>query len=88
MSGVLLEKVAFELKDVDKDIMDLLLEGRDEGLPWGRNTPSNLASDLEISRQWATTRLQMLESAGIVENIGGGVYEFREDPRGDSTNNG
>lgn len=47
----------------------------------GRNTPSNIASELEISRQWASQRLQTLEAAGAVENIGGGVYEFRDDPR-------
>jgi DNA-binding Lrp family transcriptional regulator len=73
--------VALELKPIDERILDELLEGRDEGDPWGRNTPSNLADELDVSRQWVTQRLQMMESADYVRNIGGGVYEFVTDPR-------
>jgi len=75
------EPVALELKEIDERILDHLSEGRNEGRPWGRNTPSNLADDLDVSRQWVTTRLQMMESADYVRNIGGGVYEFVDDPR-------
>lgn len=79
----MLDAVAHELKEIDSEIIGLLLEGRDEGRPWGRNTPSNLADELDVSRQWVTTRLQMMESADYVRNIGGGVYEFVQDPRED-----
>lgn len=74
-------EVALKLDGIDGEILDELLAGRDDGRPWGRNTPSNIASELEISRQWANQRLQTLEAAGAVENIGGGVYEFQHDPR-------
>ncbi len=49
----------------------------------GRNTPSNLAEELGYSRQHMSNRLQMLEVANAVKNIGGGVYEFIRDPRED-----
>lgn len=75
--------VAHELKPIDEQILDRLTEGRGEGRPWGRNTPSNLAGELDVSRQWVTQRLQMMESADIVENIGGGVYAVVDDPRND-----
>lgn len=75
------DSVAHELKEIDEKILDHLKEGREEGRPWGRNTPTNIADDVDSSRQWVTTRLQMMESADLVENIGGGVYEFVQDPR-------
>lgn len=73
--------VAHDLKEIDEEILDCLLEGRDSGQPWGRNTPTNLADEVDSSRQWVSQRLKMMESADYVRNIGGGVYEFVEDPR-------
>lgn len=78
------ESVSLKLDGIDGQILDLLLEGRYEQ-PWGRNTPSNLADELGVSRQWVSQRLGYLEAAGAVENIGGGVYEFIEDPREDDS---
>lgn len=74
-------QMGHELNDADESILDHLLEGRDTGEPWGRNTPQNIASDLEYSRQYIQNRLKMLQAASYVENIDGGVYEFRDDPR-------
>lgn len=79
----MLKLVAHELKEIDEKILDHLKQGQDEGRPWGRNTPSNIAEDIDSSRQWVTTRLQMMESADYFMNIGGGVYEFISDPRED-----
>lgn len=75
------ESVALDLKEIDEKILDALKRGREEGRPWGRNTPSNLADEFDVSRQWISQRLLMLESADHVRNIGGGVYEFVSDPR-------
>jgi DNA-binding transcriptional MocR family regulator len=69
--------VAHELKEVDRKLLDELAKGR--------NVPSNLAESVDVSRQWATQRLQQMESAEYVRNVGRGVYELVEDPRKDST---
>lgn len=67
------EIMALDLKDIDERILDELAAGR--------NVPSNLAEELDSSRQWIQQRLGMLEAAGHVENIGRGVYELVDDPR-------
>lgn len=78
------ETMSLKLDGVDGEILDALLEGRDSNQPWGRNTPTNIGEKLDYSRQHMSTRLGMLEAAGYVQNIGGGVYEFEEDPREDN----
>lgn len=64
-----------ELNDADEAILDALTEGREEGHPWGRQLPKNLADDLDYSRQYIQNRLQILSAGGFVRNIGGGLYE-------------
>ncbi|SIR88082.1 Winged helix-turn-helix DNA-binding [Haladaptatus litoreus] len=73
--------VSLKLDGVDGEILDALQKGRADNQPWGRNTPKNLGDELGYSRQHISTRLGMLEAAGLVRNIGGGVYEFIDDPR-------
>ena len=75
------ETVSLKLDGVDGEILDALQEGHNEDRPWGRNTPKNLGDELGYSRQHMSTRLGMLEAAQLVKNIGGGVYEFIDDPR-------
>ncbi|SEH60890.1 Winged helix-turn-helix DNA-binding [Halopenitus malekzadehii] len=67
-------KVAHELNDADKLILDELAEGR--------NLSQNLANELGYSRQYIHNRLQMLKAADYVKNVGGGLYELVDDPRG------
>lgn len=69
-----------ELNTADHAILDKLEEGRREGRPWGRQLPGNLGSELDYSRQYIQNRLQLLTAAGLVRNIGGGLYEIT--PRG------
>lgn len=66
-------KVAHELNDADRRILELLSEGR--------NLPQNLADDLDYSRQYVQNRLQMLKAADYVTNRGGGLYEITDDGR-------
>ena len=65
--------VTHETNDADQLILGKLAEGR--------NTPQNLADDLDYSRQYIQNRLQLLNAAGLVENIGGGVYEATPEGR-------
>ena len=69
----MLSNVAHELNEADERILDALTEGR--------NTPQNIANELDYSRQYVQNRLQMLKAADYVENVGGGLYELIEDPR-------
>lgn len=71
-----------DLNTADAAILGVLTDGRDDGVPWGRNLPKNIADELDYSRQYVQNRLQLLQASGYVQNIGGGLYEFRRDPRG------
>lgn len=68
-----------ELNDADQRILDALLAGRGDDRPWGRQLPKNLARELDYSRQYIQNRLQMLNAAGFVRNIGGGLYEITDE---------
>lgn len=65
--------MGLDLKDIDGEILD--------ELTGGRNVPSNLADELDVTRQYIQQRLQLLEAADHVENVGRGVYELVDDPR-------
>ncbi|MFA9503247.1 hypothetical protein ACERIM_10745 [Natrinema sp. H-ect1] len=60
-----------ELNGADKAIIGALREGR--------NIPSNLADELDYSREYVSSRLKRLREHEIVKNIGGGVYELIEE---------
>ncbi|WP_435552933.1 winged helix-turn-helix transcriptional regulator [Natrinema sp. CGMCC1.2065] len=60
-----------DLNGADKAIIAALREGR--------NIPSNLADELDYSREYVSSRLKRLREHDIVENIGGGVYELIEE---------
>jgi predicted transcriptional regulator len=66
--------MAFELNDTDQDVIAHLNQR-------GNDVPANIGERLGQSRQYIHKRLQLLEAAGHVENIGRGVYALRNDPR-------
>ena len=66
--------MAFELNETDKDVIGHLSQR-------GNDVPANIGDRLGQSRQYIHRRLQLLEAAGHVENIGRGVYALRNDPR-------
>ncbi|WP_226043450.1 hypothetical protein [Natrinema sp. DC36] len=66
-------KMAHEPNDADGLILNTLTEGR--------NSPQNLADKLDYSRQYVQNRLQLLNAAEFVENIGGGLYELTDKGR-------
>jgi len=59
------------LNDADKAIIEELREGR--------NIPSNIASNLDYTREYVSSRLKRLREHDIVRNIGGGVHELIEE---------
>lgn len=63
------------LKPIDQKIVAVLAEGR--------NVPSNIADEVDVSRQYVQQRLEVLEAGDYVTNIGRGVYELVADPRAD-----
>lgn len=63
------QSVPHDLKEIDRKILVALAAGN--------NVPSNLAEQFDVSRQWISQRLQQMESADYVRNIGRGVYELR-----------
>jgi predicted ArsR family transcriptional regulator len=67
--------MGLDRKEIDDKILD--------NLRGGRNVPSNLAEELGVSRQYVSQRLKLLEAADHVENVGRGVYELQDDPRGE-----
>lgn len=84
---------ADDIDDLDAAILDYFLEGRDEGDPWGKATPSEVYRALDERRtladldnpvrQTVQHRIQRLALAGHLENkYDTGSYEFVSDPRG------
>lgn len=67
--------MGLDRKEIDDKILDELHDGR--------NVPSNLADELDVTRQYVSQRLALLEAADHVHNVGRGVYELVDDPRED-----
>lgn len=62
---------AIRLNDTDEMIISKLREGR--------NLPSNIAAEIDVTRQYVSERMGRLREHGIVRNIGNGVYELTEE---------
>lgn len=60
-----------DLNEADQKIKEVLQEGR--------NTPSNLASELGYTREYISQRLKRLREHDLVERVGRGLYEWSED---------
>jgi hypothetical protein len=81
-----------DIDDLYAAILDYFLEGRNEGEPWGKATPSEVYRALDDRgtldelgnpvRQTVQNRIKDLALAGHLENkYGTGSYEFVSDPR-------
>lgn len=81
-----------DIDDLDVAILDYFLEGRDQGEPWGKATPSEIYRALDERgtlnevgnpvRQTVQNRIKNLALAGHLENkYDTGSYEFVSDPR-------
>lgn len=81
-----------EIDALDEAILDYFLEGKDEGEPWGKATPTEVLRALESEgrhtelgspvRQTIQNRIQRLSYAGHLENVHNtGCYRFVSDPR-------
>lgn len=81
-----------DIDGLDSAILDYFLEGRDEGEPWGKATPSEVYRALDERgtlselgdpvRQTVQNRIQRLSLSGHLENkFDTGSYEFISDPR-------
>lgn len=86
-----------DIDDLDAAILDYFLEGRDQGKPWGKATPSEIYRALDERgtlnevgnpvRQTVQNRIKNLALAGHLENkYDTGSYEFVSDPRNTETN--
>ena len=64
------EQMPHETNEADRRILTELQDGR--------NLPNNLADDLDYSRQYVQNRLQIMNAAELVRNIGGGLYEITD----------
>jgi DNA-binding IclR family transcriptional regulator len=74
MSENVTRTVPHELNPADEEILVALQDGV-------RN-PSWLADQLDYSRQYVHSRLQLLVAAEYVRNLGHGLYELDEMPEG------
>jgi len=64
------DPVAHELNKADLRLLDLLSDGR--------ITPSYAVERTGYTRQYVHQRLQLLKAAGMVENLGHGLYELSQ----------
>lgn len=81
-----------DLDDLDHLILEYFLEGRGQGQPWGKATPTEVyraldeRGDLDAVgnpvRQTVQHRINRLEVGGHLENRhDSGCYQFIQDPR-------
>jgi Mn-dependent DtxR family transcriptional regulator len=67
---------ADELTPLHREILSIMLEGRDEGEPWGYATPRSLATRTGESRQLVSKRLRDLQMADVVDKEDRGFYKL------------
>ena len=72
-------RISIELRDVDEEILWLLLEGR--------CTPRYLAGEIGVVQQYISQRLSRLVEHGIVEKVDRGLYELPNEYRREVTAN-
>lgn len=65
----------------EERVLEFLLEGRDEGRPWGRANPKLIREHTGMSKSTVEYALRTLRTAGWVRNPAEGIYEYNEDPR-------
>lgn len=76
-----------DLRQIDRELLEILTDGRDVGSPWGRLTPEFAHEHLleeyghEVERQYVQQRLEFLRSHDHLEKVGRGLYELVDDPR-------
>lgn len=72
-----------DLDALHREIIDTMLEGREQGRPWGFGSPEWLAEQTGKSPQLVGNRLRDLRMSGIVDKLGRGFYRLNpeEDPR-------
>lgn len=68
------EKEGSQLRTIDQEILELMLDGRDDDGPWGFTTPSLVAKIESFSNEYATNRLSMLHAGGLVTKPTKGLY--------------
>lgn len=66
-------------RPVDIQILETLLNGRDNNEPWGRDTPERISDTIDVSSQHTINRLNVLEAAGHVRKLARGLYEITDD---------
>jgi hypothetical protein len=71
----------YEPSEDDEAVLAAFKRGRDEGEPWGRATPSWLVEATDLDKGNVEFSLRNLRSAGWIEHVARGCYEFVEDPR-------
>lgn len=67
------------LRPVDEAILNALLDGREQGEPWGRDNPSRVADRTDYSGQHVIDRLNVLQAGGHVRKLARGLYEITPD---------
>lgn len=75
---------SYEPNEREEAVLKHLVEGREQGEPWGYTSASVAGQALDMPRQYTSSALSSLHAAGWVEKVepeGTGVYRFVEDPR-------
>lgn len=79
-----------ELREIDRELLAILTDGRTDDRPWGRLTPEyahgRLIEDYghEVEPQYVQQRLEYLRSHDHLTKVGRGLYELVNDPRTDN----
>lgn len=74
----------YEPNEREERVLELFVEGRDAGEPWGRVNPLYVRERTELDKGQVEYALRNLATAGWIRQVNrGGLYEFVENPRED-----
>jgi hypothetical protein len=74
----------YEPNKREEQVLELFVEGRKEGSPWGRVNPLYVRERTKLDKGQVEYALRNLATAGWIRQVNrGGLYEFVEDPRGE-----
>jgi len=71
----------FDPSERQEELLAVLVDGRDEGEPWGYATVKRFTEETDLRKQYVNRELEGLLGAGWVEKPYRGLYRFVEDPR-------
>lgn len=67
-----------DLNDTDREILSMMVDGRNDDRPWGWTSPKTASDELDRSRQYIQNRINILKAGGVIKKTSFGVYQLTD----------